>query len=194
MPTLGLRRNDGAPRIRAEQDAQCRRRDARPNTKAGLGLLVMCRAERGRYTPSRGHARALTALRAAIGNAVDGVHRIAVVAKHSFPAHRPRPLVHADKRKRERTAVPDVSTGEGRTYRLRISGARATRRVESQSQRGAQLGHRRRSRVARTGDLGRPARRRSWLAPFVERLSITVARARLPIVRRGRLGGLRLGH
>ena len=36
--------------FRAEQDARGRRQDARPSTKAGLGLVVMWRAERGCYT------------------------------------------------------------------------------------------------------------------------------------------------
>ena len=37
----------------AEQDARSRRRDARPNTNAGLGLVVMCWAKRGCFTSTR---------------------------------------------------------------------------------------------------------------------------------------------
>ena len=37
--------------FRARQDARRRRRDTRPNTNAGLGLVVTSRAEGGCFTP-----------------------------------------------------------------------------------------------------------------------------------------------
>jgi hypothetical protein len=46
------------PRVR--QDATRRRRDACPNTNAGLGLVLTCRAERGSFTPRQQSAGRLT--------------------------------------------------------------------------------------------------------------------------------------
>ena len=50
-PSARIQQSGSRRGCRAEQDAPRRRRDARPNTKAGLALVVMCRAERGCFTP-----------------------------------------------------------------------------------------------------------------------------------------------